>query len=662
MCGVTGLVTTAGLDQVALARVATRMAETLTHRGPDDSGHWIDESAGVALAHRRLSILDLSPAGRQPMVSPSGRFAIVFNGEIYNHLDLRRELETSSTRWRGHSDTETLLAAFEAWGVEPTLEKVIGMFAFGAWDRERRALLLARDPVGEKPMYYGWLGHAFVFASELKAIRAHPEFRADVDRGALALFLRHNYVPAPHSIYSGIHKLRPGTYLTLRAGSREPKITSYWSARATCEAGAAAPLDLSDEAATSALEALLRDAVARQMVADVPLGAFLSGGIDSSTVVALMQAQSPRPVKTFTIGFHETGYNEADHAKAVARHLRTEHTELYVTPEQARAVIPRLPQMYDEPFADSSQIPTFLVAQLARASVTVALSGDGGDELFGGYNRYRLAVSLWRRMTRVPAPTRRAAARLITSISPATWSRLFDTANAFVPGRYRRANVGDTLHKAASLLGARRPEAIYFDLVSHWRSPEALVIGGVEPPTALTEPDGWARLPDFGRRMMYLDLVTYLPDDILVKVDRAAMSLGLETRVPLLDRRVVAFAWQLPMGQRIREGEGKWLLRRVLDRYVPRHLMERPKMGFGIPIADWLRGPLRDWSEALLDERRLRSAGFLRPAAITDRWNEHLSGRRNWAYALWTVLMFQAWLEQSEPGPCEAAHRLATVV
>jgi asparagine synthase (glutamine-hydrolysing) len=650
MCGVTGLLTARNADRVDLSVVAGRMADTLAHRGPDDSGVWLDESAGVALAHRRLSIIDLSPAGAQPMLSPSGRFVIVFNGEIYNYVELRQELEGTSRKWRGHSDTEVLLAGFEAWGVGPTLEKVIGMFAFAAWDRHEHALVLARDPVGEKPMYYGWLGNVFAFGSELKALRAHPEFDADVDRGALALFLRHNYVPAPYSIYRGIHKLLPGTYLTLAAGRREPTITPYWSARLVSEAGTAAPLDLSDEEATSALDTLLRDAVGKQMMADVPLGAFLSGGIDSSTVVALMQAQSSRPVKTFTVGFFEAAYDEARHAASVARHLGTDHTELYVTAEQAQAVIPRLPRMYDEPFADSSQIPTFLIAQLARRHVTVALSGDAGDELFGGYNRYFWATELWRRMRRVPHASRVGAARLITSISPSTWSRVFDVGGAFVPGRYRYANAGDRLHKLADLLAAQRPESIYLQLVSHWSSPESVVIDSVEPATALTDREGWARLPDFERRMMYLDLVTYLPDDILVKVDRAAMSVSLETRVPLLDRRVVRFAWQLPLHQKIRDGHGKWLLRQVLHRYVPRSLMERPKMGFGVPIDAWLRGPLRDWAEALLDEGRLTSEGYLRPASIRTKWSEHLSGRRNWAYGLWNVLMFQAWLEQSRTG------------
>lgn len=643
MCGVTGILAAAGTDGSISHAMVHRMTETLEHRGPDDAGVWVDDVAGVALGFRRLSILDLSPAGRQPMLSPSGRFAIVFNGEIYNHLDLRRELQGTSPRWRGHSDTETLLAGFEAWDVEATLQKAIGMFALAVWDRHTRTLLLARDPVGEKPLYYGWAGPSFVFASELKAIRAHPEFRPEVDRDVVALFLRQGYVPAPYSIYRGIRKLPPGASLSLAAGSREPRIACYWSARTVAEAGAADPLDLSDEEATSALETLLRDAVAKQMVADVPLGAFLSGGIDSSTVVALMQAQSPRPVRTFTIGFFEDGYNEAADAQAVARHLGTDHTELYVTPKEAQAVIPRLPEMYDEPFADSSQIPTFLIAQLARRHVTVALSGDGGDELFGGYNRYVWATEPWRWLARVPRPSRLAMARVLTSVSPTTWSRLFDLGAAVVPGRYRYANVGDKLHKLAGLLRAPHPASVHLALVSQWRRPEGVVIGAVEPPTVLTDPGRWARLPDFARHMMYLDLVTYLPDDILVKVDRAAMSVSLETRVPFLDRRVIEFAWRLPLHQKIRHREGKWLLRRVLHRYVPPQLIERPKMGFAIPLDAWLRGPLRDWAESLLDERRVKADGYFHPASIRDTWGEHLSGRRNRAAELWSVLMFQAW-------------------
>jgi asparagine synthase (glutamine-hydrolysing) len=647
MCGLTGIFRPTPGRGASVGTLVEGMAAALAHRGPDDADVFVDDAAGVALAHRRLSILDLSPTGHQPMTSASGRFVIIFNGEIYNHLDLRGELSGKidvGRGWRGRSDTETLLAAFEAWGVEKALGKAIGMFALAMWDRETRTLMLARDRLGEKPMYYGWLGPSFVFGSELKAIRAHPAFAGVVDRGALALFLRHGYVPAPYSIYRDIRKLPPATILTVTGESRDCRLSCYWSARAVAETGAATPIEMSDAEAISALEEVLGEAVAGQMVADVALGAFLSGGIDSSTVVAMMQSRSDRPVKSFTIGFGESGYDEAKHARAVADHLGTDHTELYVSPAQARAVIPRLPRVYDEPFADSSQIPTFLIAELARRQVTVALSGDGGDEVFGGYNRYVWAAETWRRMHRVPRGLRRAASGLITAVAPTTWTGMFRRGAALVPERYRVAEAGDKLHKLAEILALDRQEEIYRALVSHWNSPDGPVAGGEEPPSQLTDQRAWARLPDFERRMMYLDLVTYLPDDILVKVDRAAMSVSLETRAPFLDPRVVEFAWRLPLSQKIRGGQGKWLLRQLLYRHVPRHLVERPKMGFAIPVAAWLRGPLRDWAEGLLDERRLKAEGYFHPGPIRRRWREHLEGRRNRAGELWSVLMFQAWL------------------
>jgi len=652
MCGLTGFFSPTGLVENA-AEIVRRMSDAITHRGPDDAGVWVDEAAGVALAHRRLSILDLSPAGHQPMASNGGRYVIVFNGEIYNHLELREAL--AGIAWRGHSDTETLLAAFEAWGIELTLKKCVGMFALALWDRETRSLTLARDRMGEKPLYYGWQGDVFLFGSELKALRAHPAFCGEIDRNVLALYLRHNYVPAPYSIYKGIFKLPPGSWLTLPADapvavspapSRDGLKTFYWRARDAAEAGVRRDLD--DDAAINELDTLLRRAVGGQMVADVPLGAFLSGGIDSSTVVTLMQAQSKRPVQTFTIGFHEAGYNEAEHAHAVAAHLGTEHTELYVTAEQAMAVIPRLPALYDEPFADSSQIPTLLVSELARRHVTVSLSGDGGDELFGGYNRYMWASRIWRSLGWAPRPLRAALAGVLTSLPPTAWNGVFSGLSLFLPKRWRYANPGDKLHKLAGILAVRSPEEIYLALVSHWQQPANIVIGATEPATVLTDARQWADVPDFESRMMYLDQMTYLPDDILTKVDRAAMGVSLETRVPLIDHRVVEFAWQLPLSMKIRHGQTKWLLRQVLYRYVPREFIERPKMGFGIPLDVWLRGPLRDWAEALLGESRLRQEGYFHPGPIRQKWAEHLSGQRNWAYYLWDVLMFQAWLESLE--------------
>ncbi len=652
MCGLTGFLTTA-TTSAEIGVYARRMAETLVHRGPDDGGIWIDEKEDVALAHRRLSVLDLSPAGRQPMTSASGRFVIVYNGEIYNHLDLRDEMENEglAPAWRGHSDTETLLAAIDAWGLEKTLEKCVGMFAFALWDRRERALSLVRDRIGEKPLYYGWVKDILVFGSELKAIRAYPAFSNRIDRRALALFLRHNCIPSPWSIYENIWKLPPGCFVRFDARNLDAErntpgdVRAYWSARAVAEAGMREPFRGTEEEATDELIRLISRSLAGQRIADVPLGAFLSGGIDSSTVVALLQAQSLAPVRTFTIGFHEDAYNEARQARDVALHLGTDHTELYVTADEARSVIPSLPAIYDEPFADSSQIPTYLVARLARRHVTVALSGDGGDELFGGYNRYFWVTRLWRSLGAAPAALRACIASGLLAVPPAAWNRVFPAVRTLLPGGWRYENPGDKIHKLAGLLCAKRPEDVYHRLVSHWHDPARIVLDGDEPVTALTDESRWLDSADLVQRMMYLDLVTYLPDDILVKVDRAAMAVSLETRIPLLDHRIVAFAWSLPLETKVRNGEGKWQLRRVLHRYVPRDLVERPKMGFGIPLDEWLRGPLRDWAESLIAEDRLRREGYLDPAPVRRKWTEHLSGRRNWQYPLWDVLMFQAWLE-----------------
>lgn len=616
------------------------MAATLYRRGPDDGGVWVDEAVGIALGHRRLSILDLSPAGHQPMASSCGRYVIAFNGEIYNHLQLRGRLKGQD--WRGHSDTETLLACFAAWGMEKTLESAVGMFAVALWDRETRTLVLARDRIGEKPLYYGWQGDSFLFGSELKALKAHPAFKAEIDRGALALLLRHNYVPAPYSIYEGIHKLPAGTYLQLRSGQREVEPVAYWSLAEVAERGMASPFSGSDEDALDQLEQHLGAAVRKQMVADVPLGALLSGGLDSTAITALMQANSSRPVRSFTIGFDEREYDEATHARAVAAHLGTDHTELRLSGSDALALVPQMPSMYDEPFADSSQLPTHLVMKLARQHVTVALSGDAGDEMFGGYNRYFLAPKVWRRLGWMPLPLRRAMGAGLTALPSEMINRLAGP----LARRAGIAHPGDKAHKLGHRLRAMRSmDDLCVSLVSEWPDAESMVVGGFMPPNLLDERARWPRLADPVARMMALDGLTYLPDDILVKVDRAAMAVSLETRAPFLDRDLIEFAWSLPMHMKIRNGQGKWLLRRLLDRYVPGELVERPKMGFGIPLDAWLRGPLRDWAESLLAENRLRREGYLKPAPIRAAWKAHLAGQASYGYRLWSVLMFQAWLE-----------------
>lgn len=655
MCGFTGFL--GGIPTHGPAgdeAVLTKMANTIANRGPDDAGYWVDADQRIGLGHRRLAIVDLSAAGHQPMASSSGRHVLAFNGEIYNHMDLRAELDKGGNApyWRGHSDTETLLAGFSFWGVAATLQRAIGMFAFAVWDREARVLTLGRDRLGEKPLYYGWQGEGqnrvFLFGSELKALKAHPSFAASVDRDALCLMMRHNYIPSPYSIYQGILKLEPGCLLEVSIDRPDACMTRYWSAASVISESAAGMFTGNAKGAIDELETLLKSAIKMQMMADVPLGAFLSGGIDSSTVVALMQAQSSRPVKTFTIGFNEAGFNEAEHAKAVARHLGTDHTELYVTAQEAMDVIPQLPSLYCEPFSDSSQIPTYLVSKLARQNVTVSLSGDAGDELFCGYNRYLLADKVWGQLSSIPKWMRHLAINGLTSFSPSRWNSLTQPIRGLLPGSLQHANLGDKLHKAAAVLGSQNSDSLYLGLVSHWHEPTGLVISGKEPPTWLRG----KRLPLSGlshiQRMMALDTVTYLPDDILAKVDRAAMGVSLEGRVPFLDHRVVEFAWRLPQDMKLRNGVTKWALREVLYRHVPKTLIERPKMGFGVPIGDWLRGPLKDWAESLLDETRLRREGFFNPAPIRQKWAEHLSETRNWQGHLWDVLMFQAWLEKEK--------------
>ncbi len=640
MCGIAGMVDwRAATSADALRSIADAMIETVRHRGPDAGDVWVEAEGGVALGQRRLAIIDLSPGGAQPMHSADRRFVITFNGEIYNYRDIRRELQAAGHSMRSDSDTEVLLEACALWGVEAAIERAIGMFAFALWDRKTRSLTLARDRLGIKPLYYAASPERILFASQLKAFRPAPHWKPTIDEDAVVGYLRHAYIAQPRTIYREAEKLAPGHILTLREGSTSsPKC--FWDLRGIAVAGQRRNDPVPDpREAADRLDALLRDSVKLRMIADVPLGAFLSGGIDSSTVVALMQAQSTRAVKTFSIGFHESGYDEAQCAKQVAAHLGTDHTEFYVEPRHALDVIPHLADWFDEPFADPSQIPTYLVSELTRKHVTVALSGDGGDELFAGYNRYVWAERLARAVNLVPRPLRGASAAALRALAPQTWNRLF----GYVPAAWRPALPGDKLHKITTLLDNPQPDAIYRRLVSQWERPEEVAAAGREPRGPMWDPTIARDFHDLVPRMQFLDMITYLPDDILTKVDRATMAVGLEGRVPLLDHRVVAYSWSLPLDFKLRGGRSKWLLRQVLDRYVPRSLIDRPKMGFGVPIDAWLRGPLREWAESLLAPARLASDGFVRVEPVRRAWREHLEGSRNWQYPLWTVLMLQAW-------------------
>jgi len=653
MCGIAGFVDPRRrLGDRPLSQVAEAMAATLRHRGPDDGHTWSDAAARVAFGHRRLSVVDLSPAGRQPMTSASGRFTIAYNGEIYSHREIRRDLESAGVQFRGHSDTEVILEAFDRWSIPSTLERMIGMFAIALWDSRDRELHLLRDRLGIKPLYWGNPDGGLIFASELKALRAHPGWEPSLNRDAIAAYMRHNYIPAPHSVYRGIHKLEPGCHLRFDANGNVT-VRRYWDFSAVAKSRHGKRSDVSIAEAGESLETLLLDAVGRRMIADVPLGALLSGGIDSTLVTALMQAQSSRPVRTFSIGFREAGFDEAPHARAIAEHLGTDHTELYVDPAQALDVIPRLPDYYDEPFADSSQIPTFLVCELCRRHVTVALSGDGGDELFAGYNRYLFGNRMWRRLSRVPLPLRQLTGAMARGLPES----LLDSCARVLPRGRRPAQFGLKVHKAARALLHGTPDSLYRQLLTHWDEPERLVLGASEPRGVLWNDALKDELPDFTERMMYLDTLTYLPDDILTKVDRASMAVSLEARVPLLDHRVVEMAWSLPLAFKTAGAESKILLRRVLERYVPKRLTDRPKMGFGIPIDAWLRGPLRDWAGSLLDEHRLQQQGLLDPGPVLAAWHAHQQGA-NHAYALWDVLVLEAWLDRYQIDDASGAQEM----
>ncbi|MCT4493014.1 asparagine synthase (glutamine-hydrolyzing) [Bosea minatitlanensis] len=641
MCGIAGFVRigrTAG-PPLPSPESLDRMIDTLAHRGPDARGVWYDEVRGVGFGHRRLSIRDLSPAGAQPMMSSCGRFVIIYNGEIYSHDEIAADLAGTGRTLRGHSDTEIMLEAFAEWGVERVLPRLIGMFAFALFDKETGELVLARDRLGIKPLYWSAANGLLLFGSELKPLRAVPSWTPVVDRSAMASFMRHNYIPAPLTIYKGVQKLEPGTLLRAR---RDGSVTvePFWNLRTIAEKAVASPSNIADGDALDRLDKLLLDAVRRRLVADVPIGALLSGGIDSSLVTALMTETTGGKINTFSIGFSEKGYDEAPYAREIARYLGTQHTELYAKAEHALGMVEKLPHWYDEPFADSSQLPTALVCELTRQHVKVVLSGDGGDELFAGYSRYPLALDLWRKQQLAPSPLRTIAAHGLLAMPAA----ILDKLGQILPSRLRQDRFGSKAKRYATALLSQDPDGLYRQMLSHWHAPETVVIGGDEMKGTLWDKHLQRTVPDFLDRMMLFDTLTYLPDDILTKVDRASMAVALEARVPLLDHRVVEFAWRLPQHMKVRDGVSKWALRQVLYRRVPRELLDRPKMGFGVPLAAWLRGPLRDWTENLLSEARLKQQGLFHPEPIRERWQAHLSGA-DWAYPLWNVLMAQSWLD-----------------
>jgi asparagine synthase (glutamine-hydrolysing) len=650
MCGINGFYSKSlsNFDDVIV-----KMNSAISHRGPDTNGAWSDKNLGIVLGHQRLSIIDVSSSGNQPMQSSSGRYILTYNGEIYNYLKIRKELEMNNVniKWKGNSDTEILLESIDFWGIEITLQKIQGMFAFGIWDQKMRRLILARDRIGEKPLYYGWQGEGnnrvFLFGSELKALKAHPEFNGQINRDAIALQLRHNCIPAPYTIYKDIYKLLPGNYLELKHTDLKKELLSYpkkyWSLTSSLMYGNKNQLKLNEDEIQKDLEENLKISVKKQMISDVPIGAFLSGGVDSSIVVALMQSQSFQPVKTFTIGFNENDYSEAKFAKKIAKHLGTNHTELYVSPKKAMEVIPKISTIYDEPFSDSSQIPTFLVSELTKQHVKVAISGDGGDELFCGYNRYAMNEKFSAIFRFMPFILRKTLASSIHSISPNSLNKI----SKFMPFLNQIVNFGDKIHKGANVLNTKNFSDIYYSLRSHWQNPSKIVLNSKEPGTLLTEFKPNLSCLDSQQQMMALDLLTYLPDDILVKVDRAAMASSLETRVPFLDHKLIEYVFKIPHSFKFRNGNGKWILKKILNQYVPKSLTERPKMGFEIPLGSWLRGPLRDWAEDLLNEKRLNQENFFNTKLVRDKWSEHINGKKNWHHHLWDILMFQAWLEKN---------------
>ncbi|WP_320171796.1 asparagine synthase (glutamine-hydrolyzing) [Maridesulfovibrio sp.] len=652
MCGIAGFIDfSCSSDSARLERIARKMGDAQNLRGPDGSGQWSDPECGIALDHRRLAIIDLTVEGVQPMHSSSGRFVTVFNGEIYNYRDLREELEQAEGfgGWRGHSDTEVMLEAIEQWGFEPALKRFCGMFAIAVWDRKERCLLLARDRMGEKPLYYSRQGENFLFGSELKALMAYKKyFKREVDRDSLGSYLRYNYVPGPRTIFKNTYCLMPGTWTCIRQNGEMTAPQSYWSLNECARDAGERIFTAPDEVIIETLEDMLLKVIEREMISDVPLGAFLSGGIDSSLIVALMQQCALAPVKTFTIGFDDEAYNEADDARAVAKHIGTEHTELYLSPRDALDVIPTIPQIWDQPFADASQIPTHLVSRMTREHVTVALSGDGGDELFAGYNRHSKGCSIWNRLSSVPVLLRKLAAKSISAISPADWDSAFRMFGPVLPEELKMRLPGQKLHKLADVMAAGSAVEYYRNLTSCWLEPGSLLRKGNEIAGPFQSADMQPSNGNLTSWMQFMDAATYLPDDILTKVDRAAMAVSLETRAPFLDHEVVEFSQRLPMHLRVREGRSKFALREILYKYVPQQLIERPKMGFGVPIDSWLRGPLKEWAEDLLSNKRLDSDGFFYSGPVRLAWIEHLLGKKDNQYRIWNILMFQSWCDHWE--------------
>ncbi|MGO8881774.1 MAG: asparagine synthase (glutamine-hydrolyzing) [Desulfomonilaceae bacterium] len=657
MCGIAGIINLDTFTVESLRNICLQMTNSLLHRGPDDVGVWTDTRGLVALGHRRLSILDLSPEGHQPMLSSTGRYVISYNGEVYNYINIRKRLEErrQAPIFGGHSDTEVILAAIEAWGLEKAVQEFNGIFAFAIWDQKESRLSLVRDRVGVKPLYYGWAGKSFVFGSELKSLRQHPHFDNRVDRKALALYFRHNYIPAPYSIYEKVFKLQPGEILTIGSDTRRLDRLSplqsktYWSAQEVWHSGALNSWQGDERTAVDSLETILGDAVKSQMISDVPLGAFLSGGIDSSIVTALMQSSSSQPVKTFSIGFHEAGYNEAVFAKNIADYLGANHTELYVTDEEARDVIPLLPSIYDEPFADASQIPTYLVSKLAREQVTVSLSGDAGDELFNGYSRYIAVERLWRIVNAQPRILKQLFSILIRQLPVKTLDVLAYPMNTiFKSLEYHDRKIGNRLKKYAGLFSQSSRMENYRTYISYSFSSENPVLGGKEPTTVFSKNIDANNSLDYFQLMALLDILTYLPDDILVKVDRASMAVALEARVPFLDHRVVEFASAVPTNMKIRAGSGKWILKEILKKYIPLKLTERPKMGFAVPVGEWLRGPLKNWCQDLLNQNEISDECVLDANIIQRLWKEHLSREWDRSPQLWGILMFRSWLTETK--------------